>query len=243
MNARLSCFPLKSRDAIQEAFLKEFKNHGNYDGGLMNGVKAIEHSLEGVSCQARPHTPAGHMHGLPTEPARGRRRSIHHRHISVDPRGDFGVLLVLRLVGGLFGRSAGAGYPGQGGMGMPRPEWAAVPAIMVVAPVTAGEAAASSPGLLGGLGGAVAGNWLYDQFSGRHGNINSADALSSTDYTAGSPDQGGDAIIGAGDDPGGGASWGDDGGGGGDVGGGDWGGGGGDWGGGGRLGRRRRRDW
>ena len=25
--------------------------------------------------------------------------------------------------------------------------------------------------ILGGLGGAVAGNWLYDQFSGRHGNV------------------------------------------------------------------------
>ena len=36
--------------------------------------------------------------------------------------GIFGVLLVLRLLGGLFGRSAGAGYPNQmGGMGMPRP--------------------------------------------------------------------------------------------------------------------------
>ena len=36
--------------------------------------------------------------------------------------GIFGVLLVLRLLGGLFGRSGGAGYPNQmGGMGMPRP--------------------------------------------------------------------------------------------------------------------------
>ena len=32
--------------------------------------------------------------------------------------------------------------------------------------------------MLGGLGGALAGNWLYDQFSGRHGNVSSADAVS-----------------------------------------------------------------
>jgi uncharacterized protein len=86
----------------------------------------------------------------------------------------------------------------------------------------------------------MAGNWLYDQMSGRHGGMNSAGAGYPTDEAVSSaPDQGDDAIIGADDNGGQGGSW-DDGGtdtGGGDWGGGDaggdWGGGGGDWGGGG----------
>jgi hypothetical protein len=85
--------------------------------------------------------------------------------------------------------------------------------------------------MLGGLGGALAGNWLYDQFSGRHGGYSGADAAHSSDYGSAYPDQGGDAIVGADDDPSGGASWDDAGTA--DTGGGDWGGGGGDWGGGG----------
>jgi hypothetical protein len=226
--------PLEKRDAIQEAFLKEFRNHGNYDGGLMNGVKAIEHSLEGVSAGgAVAH--AGGAHARVANRAGGAKAAGGQSTIVTFLwilAGIFGVLLVLRLVGGLFGRSAGAGYPGQGGMGMPRPGMGGGPGYYG-GPGYGGRGGGFFSGLLGGLGGAVAGNWLYDQFSGRHGNVNSADAVSPTDYTTGSPDQGGDAIIGAGDDLGGGASWGDDGGGGGDVGGGDWGGGGGDWGGGG----------
>ena len=160
--------------------------------------------------------------------------------------GIFGVLLVLRLLGGLFGRSAGAGYPNQmGGMGMQRPGMGpGGPGYYGGGGGYGGRGGGFLSGMLGGLGGAVAGNWLYDQFSGRHGNVNSADAVHSGDY-AGTADPGGDAIVGADDDPAGGASWedagttdtggGDWGGGGGDWGGGggDWGGGGGDWGGGG----------
>src|SRR5262249_60976815 len=91
------------------------------------------------------------------------------------------------------------------------------------------------------LGGAMAGNWLYDQMTGRHGGMTSAGAGYPGDVSTGSiPDRGDDAIIGADDHGGqGGGSW-DAGGtdtGGGDWGGGDaggdWGGGGGDWGGGG----------
>ncbi len=126
--------------------------------------------------------------------------------------GIFGVLLVLRLLGSLFGRSGGAGYPGQmGGMGMR-------PGMGPGGPGYYGGAWLRRPrrrlflGNAGGLGGALAGNWLYDQFSGRHGGMNSADAMHSADYGAGMPDQGGDAIVGADDNPGGGNSW-DDGGG------------------------------
>lgn len=152
--------------------------------------------------------------------------------------GILAVFLILRVLGGLFNRSSGGGYPNQvGGMGMPRP----------------GMGPGGGPGyygggggygqrggggffsgLLGGLGGAVAGNWLYDQFSGRHGGSTSAGmGYGPNDASAGLPDQRDDAIIGADDDGGRGASWDD--GNAGDTGGGDWGGGdaGGDWGGGG----------
>ena len=133
--------------------------------------------------------------------------------------GIFGVLLVLRLIGGLFNRSAGQGYPGQAGMGMQVLEWAAGPVTYGGGPGYGGRGGGFFSSMLGGLGGALAGNWLYDQFSGgRHGQYGSADAGSMPDST-GAPDQGGDAIIGADDDPGGGTSWDD--GGGGDVGGGD----------------------
>ena len=40
-------------------------------------------------------------------------------------------------------------------------------------------------GLLGGLGGAMAGNWLYDQMSGRHGGMTSAGAGYPTDEHGG----------------------------------------------------------
>jgi len=85
--------------------------------------------------------------------------------------------------------------------------------------------------LFGGIGGAMAGNWLYDQFSGRH----QSGYTDSSSYGSepGISDAGSDATNvsgdwGGGGDAGGGGDWG--GGGGGDWGGGgDAGGGGGDW--------------
>ena len=83
--------------------------------------------------------------------------------------GIFGVLLLLRVLGGLFNR--GGGYPAQMGMGgMPRPGMGpgpgyGGPGYGYGAPRGGGFFS----GMLGGLGGALAGNWLYDQFSGRHG--------------------------------------------------------------------------
>jgi uncharacterized protein len=78
--------------------------------------------------------------------------------------------------------------------------------------------------MLGGLGGAMAGNWIYDQMSGRHHHRSDAGL---------GPDPGvTDQTTPANDDWGGGdggMSWGNDAGGGGS----DWGGGGSDWGGGG----------
>jgi uncharacterized protein len=78
--------------------------------------------------------------------------------------------------------------------------------------------------LFGGIGGAMAGNWLYDQFSGRHhgsGNM----YPDQTNYDQGSSpadDPSTGSWGGGGGDWGGGGGGGDWGGGGGDGGGGDW---------------------
>ncbi len=213
------------RAAIGRAFIEGFKNK-DFDGGLIHGVQAIEQALDGVTAGRHvAHTPAvlpGPVHQpARVEKARGGQSTMGTFLLIM--LGIFGVLLVLRLLGGLFGRSAGAGYPNQmGGMGMRGPGMGGGPGYY------GGGGGGFFSGMLGGLGGALAGNWLYDQFSGRHGGMTSADTVSQTDYV---PDQGGDAIVGADDNPAGGTSWDD--GGAADTGGGDWGGGGGDWGGGG----------
>ncbi len=221
--------PIEKRDAIRDAFIEAFKKR-DFDGGLARGVQAIERALEGASAG---HKAAQAPGGLPVAArARGGGQSTMGTFLLII-LGIFGVLLVLRLLGGLFGRAGGAGYPNQmGGMGMQRPGMGpGGPGYYGGGGGYGGRGGGFLSGMLGGLGGAVAGNWLYDQFSGRHGNVNSADAAHSGDYVSGTPDQGGDAIVGADDDPGGGASWDDAGPT--DTGGGDWGGGGGDWGGGG----------
>ena len=112
--------------------------------------------------------------------------------------GIFGVLLVLRLLGGLFGRSAGAGYPGQmGGMGM------------------RGPGMGGGPGYYGGAGyGGRGGGFFSGMFGGLGRSARRQLALRSvlrparrhdlgrhrlaSDYV---PDQGGDAIVGADDNP------------------------------------------
>ncbi len=227
--------PASTRNSIREAFVSEFRKDQNYDGGLTAGVQAIERSLSSVKA-------TGHA------PRRGAAaQSSMMGTFMLIILGILGVLVVVRLLGGLMGRGAGAGYPPPmgGGMGMP-------PGGMGQGAMGPGYGGGYGrggggggffSGMLGGLGGALAGNWLYDQFSGRHGQMNTSDAYSPD---SASPDTGGDAIVG-GDDNGGqgeswdggtadaGGGWGDSGGGdwGGGGGGGDWGGGGGDWGGGG----------
>jgi uncharacterized membrane protein YgcG len=222
--------PIEKRDAIIDALTEGFKKK-DYDGGLTRAVETIEQSLEGAS---------GGKHAARVPVVLG--APVQHRvageRAAAGPSmfwtfiliiaGIFGVLFVLRLIGGLMGRSSGAGYPGRAGMGMPGPGMGGAPGYGGYG--YGGRGGGFFSGMLGGLGGALAGNWLYDQFSGRHGHVTSADAASAADYTSGTPDQGGDAIVGADDNPGGGTSWDD--GGAADTGGGDWGGGGGDWGGG-----------
>src|SRR5262249_60082715 len=68
-----------------------------------------------------------------------------------------GGLFLLRLLGGLFGANRGYGAPGM----MGRPGYG---------PGYGGYGGGGGfwSSMFGGIGGALAGNWLYDQFSGRH---------------------------------------------------------------------------
>ena len=102
-------------------------------------------------------------------------------------------------------------------------------AARVMAPGYGGRGGGFLSSLFGGIGGAMAGNWLYDQFSGRHHGGDYADNTShgadvgnqGTGSDAGGSDwSGGGAVGDWGGDAGGGGDWG----GGGDGGGGDWGG-------------------
>jgi uncharacterized protein len=229
-----SLLPRERRLAVRDALLGEFKNH-RFDEGLRRAVEILDQSLAAAPAVANHRALApGH--------APQRRQADTGKFglgtLVMIGLGIVGVLVLLRVLGGAFGR--GGGYPAQTGMGGspgmgmgPGPGYGA-PGYGYGGPRGGGFFS----GMLGGLGGALAGNWLYDQFSGRHGGGGHTDAAS---YEPGEApttnDAGGDAFVGGDDDGGMGTSWGDAGGtdtggdwGGGD-GGGDWGGGGGDGGG------------
>ena len=220
---------LAVRDALRSAF-----RAGNFDRGLLNATEIIERSFSDVPVQPRA------VRNLPV----GQNAGAHHARFGLGTLlmiglGIFGVLLLLRLLGGLFGRGS-AGYPPQMGMGgMPRPGMGPGFGGPGGYGYGAPRGGGFFSGMLGGLGGALAGNWLYDQFSGRHGGHTDYTSTMSPDMPVSqSPES--DAFVGGDDDSQGGTSWddpastgsagGDWGGG---DGGGDWGGGGGDSGGGG----------
>jgi len=227
--------PREARQAVRDAMLAEFKS-GNYDRGLIKAVETMDRSL------ASAPTGAVRLRGGVPAPAPGvpRRANADGSKFGLGTLlmiglGIFGILLLLRVLRGAFGQPAG-GYPAGMGMGgMPRPGMGPGPGYGApgYGGYGGGRGGGFFSGMLGGLGGALAGNWLYDQFSGRHGEVGHTDA--SAYPVAGSPEpygSGGDEFVGGNDEGGGGASWGDTGAA--DTGG-DWGGGdgGGDWGGGG----------
>ncbi len=228
--------PPSKQAEIRTAFTDEF-NRRDIDGGLKKGIETIERTLDGHRV-GQPR--AGARVGLPAPVGPGAGHAGGGSTMGtflLIGAGILAVLLFLRVLGALFGRSSGAGYP-SGPMGGPRPGMGPGPGPGYGGGYGGpgygggygGRGGGFFSGLLGGLGGAMAGNWLYDQMSGRHGEHTAS--TYPTDTNAGVPGQDDDAIIGA--DSGQGGSW-DDGGGdtGGDWGGGDSGGGGGDWGGGG----------
>ncbi len=228
-----SRLPREKRLSVRDALRDEFKA-GRFDEGLIRTVKILDSSLTGPVRALAPR-------GVPGPPAQ--RGEAHGSKFGVGSLlaiglGIFGVLLLFRVLGGMFGRSAG-GYHGpmQAG-GMPGPGMGPGVGGPGYGPGYGygGRGGGLFSGMLGGLGGALAGNWLYDQFSGRHaGSHSDASSYTPTDTSTGYDPAGG-GFVGGDDDGGGGTSWdsGNDGGNWGDTGG-DWGGGdgGGDWGGGG----------
>ncbi|WP_165247478.1 TPM domain-containing protein [Paludisphaera soli] len=235
--------PEPARMKIREAFIGPFKN-GDYDGGLAAAAAAIDSALPdrpvmvGTAPGARGLVPRGEAPGrVQVERREQRPGQFGFGSLLMIGLGILAVLFVVRLIGGAFNGGRNAGYPqgmpgpggmgpggmgpgpGYGGPGYGGPGYGGMP----------GRGGGFFSGMLGGLGGAVAGNWLYDQFSGRHSSPGQqADASSHAPLT-GQDDFGGDpygdSIVGGDDGGGQGGSWGD-------SGGGDWGGGGGDWGGG-----------
>jgi len=233
-----SLLPRAKLQEVGDTLTREFKG-GQFDEGLLKTTALLDGAL------AEAPAVGGLRRAVPGMPA-PRRRDAHSARFGPATLlaiglGIFGVLLLVRVLSGAFGRTGG-GYSSPMGMGgMPGPGMGPGPGY---GPGYGGGYGAPRggffSGMLGGLGGALAGNWLYDQFSGRHGGWGQNDAAA---YPAAesptSTDQGGDEFVGGNDDGGQGTSWDDPGGadtggdwGGGD-GGGDWGGGGGDWGGGG----------
>lgn len=229
------------RLAIRDAFIAAFKK-GDFDAGLSRGVEQITATLAGV--------PATRAAGAPRLPGPA---DAHAPARPAGQRGGFpiwltialwalGAWFLIRILGGLFGnRGRAQGYPmGPGNAGPMGPG----PMQPGYGGGYAGGGGGFFSGMLGGLGGALLGNWAYNHLGGGHhgsGWGGHADPTSSTPVgpTADDPQIGGGDIVGASDDGGHGASWGDSStatgdwlSGGGD-GGGDWGGGGGDWGGGG----------
>jgi hypothetical protein len=213
---------------VRDAFTAGFKQ-GDFNGGLTQGIRGIEAMLSVETAEAgRPLVPAA-----PRPPGARDRAAPAGRPLGgVAPAGrngggsGFGMLIMiglvivavligLRLLGSLFGGARrGYGTPGSpGGYGY------------------GGGGGGFFSSLFGGLGGALAGNWIYDQFSGRHRSPG-GDYQGGSSFDPGLPPSSGagsDEIVGADYGGGAGGDWG-----GSDAGGGDWGGGaGGDWGGGG----------
>ncbi len=216
-------FPVSRTATIRKAILAQFQK-GDFNAGLLAGASQIEKSATEAAAEN-----GGTL--LQQGPGGGRRPALRH---GAAGRQTFGlgsllgiglgimaILFVMRLIGSAFG----GGHGGYGAAGRMGPGYGA--------PGYGGGGGGFLSSMFGGIGGALAGNWLYDQFSGRHHHGGDyVDSSSSYD-----PGQAGD--NGADDWSGGSASSGDWGGGGGGDwggggGGGDWGGGGGgDWGGGG----------
>ncbi len=205
--------PAARRAAIRDELTRPFKER-QFDKGLGAAVATIDEFLPGKSGPQRDAAPKANP-----GPNGGQRGSFMGTLLF------FGFIilaiwLVLRVVGAIFrGIFGGGQYRAQGPM---RPGYGPG-----YGPAPGGGGFMSS--LFGGIGGALFGNYLYDQFSGRH-HHGGGEAQGWTGPTT--PSDGG-GIVG-GDDPNRNASWGGGDWGGGDTGGGgDWGGGGGDWGGGG----------
>ena len=252
-------FPEAAKLDVVTAFQSEFKK-GDFDAGLAKGIAQIESSLATGKAEAGAGwglQAASKGKGAPAIPNAG--PAIPKPNVG-GGGGGMGTLLVIGLVivAGLFvvrllsgmarGMSGGNGqqqamgqnFRGAPGYG-PQPGPGGMGGYGGGVPQRGGGGFMS--GLMGGLGGAVAGNWLYDKFGRQHGGTPGSDVGGSpgagsydptqNDVTAGEgggqEGWGDNSGGGVADSGGGGADWGGDAGGGGGDWGGGGGGGGGDW--------------
>ena len=233
--------------SVEKAFETKFKEK-DFDGGLTQAVAQLETVFTDAKSDSggtiRQNTAPSSRKGgvaVPARPAPVRKNSSGGFSLISLIIGALVLFFLFRIVMAVFRAMAGGnqygnqgmmggrgGYPGPGGPGYGGGGYGGAPA--------GGGGFMSS--LFGGIGGAMAGNYLYDQFSGRgHSGVEStgmgadpaAAPIEETSPEWSGNDAGTDWGGGASTDAPAGGDWG--GGGGGDWGGG--GGGGGDWGGGG----------
>lgn len=219
---------------IRDSFIEPFKA-GDFDGGLARAAAEIAAALPvgPPGAGANRPGPARRLGEAAPVPARPADQQHGVGSLFMIALGILAVLFVVRLLSGALGGNRAGGYPQQMGMGRPGPGMGAPgmggPGMggPGYGPGYGGRGGGFFSGLMGGIGGALAGNWLYNQFSGNHSSGHSEASSFGHGQNPSDPHAGGDGVIGADDDGGHGASWGDSGG---DWGGGgDWGDSGGDW--------------
>ena len=182
-------------ETIEKLCLKGFRSH-EYDKTLESFVSR----LETIFAHLKPHASNGHSQPGDSQKGHASSTSTHEQHRHVNPLpvgthqapsgGGMGSLIVLGIVvvGVIFlirmlsGSAGGGGVPGMGGGGM-------------------------MGGLMTGLLGAVAGNWIYNNFFGNsaHANDDRYDRndRSNEDSANDSSDNTSDADYGGGGDFGG----------------------------------------
>jgi uncharacterized protein len=248
-------FEVHDYDTIAQSFTPGFKK-SDFDGGLLTATGQIDSTVNSVKTAhggtivASAAKPVG-LPGPRTNQATRRNPAPVPQQQRQGGGSGMGSLIgivlavlalvvVFKVIGAIFGggRNNNGGYQGGmrggpgyggGGPGYGGPGYGG----------GGGGGGGFFSNMMGGIGGAFAGNWLYDQFSGRRhhdsgyqqdGNASPAD---NTGNGGGGDTGGADWKGGGGDDWGGGGGGDTGGGGGGDWGGGGGGSGGGDWGGGG----------
>ncbi|MBL9167756.1 MAG: TPM domain-containing protein [Verrucomicrobiales bacterium] len=195
---REKAFLTSNRDELVRIFQSSFRED-RFDEGLQNGVAYVERTLR---ANLRPSAAAGTPSASPN--GSWETAAATNEPSSRGSIGSFLLLGVLLLGGILLVRflfrmmrgSQGGQLAGAGGMG--------------------GRGGGFLTSLLGGIGGVMAGSWLYDRFMG--GNAHASDSSMTGPSDNGASDVGGDFSSSGGDvDFGGGGDFGGDGGGGGDA--------------------------
>ena len=159
------------RIAIRDSFRSDFKK-GNFDAGLATAIDKIDSVLSEAKADAggvlRPTAPAAPGRRAAQAPVAVKTSSGGLSVLLYIGLGILALFLVIRVLGAIFS-GGNRGYAGQnrmmgpgggmgGGPGYGQPGYGG----------GGGGGGGFMSSMFGGIGGALAGNWLYDQFSGRH---------------------------------------------------------------------------